>query len=168
MSRRILLVEDDPVARKVLILMLQRANFEVVVAEDGDKGVEMWEQGGCDVVLMDVQMPRMDGLEATRLIREKERSRGGHSPIIALTAHALKMDEEKCLDAGMDAYVSKPIDLKECLQLIGETLKKLAMLGDREQATMENSFCRIQSNMDNSSRIVLAIALNPWPVISFI
>ena len=66
----------------------------------------------------------MSGFEATAAIRDKERARGGHTPIVAMTAHALKEDEERCLNAGMDTYISKPIDLKECLQLIGETLKK--------------------------------------------
>jgi CheY-like chemotaxis protein len=67
---------------------------------------------------MDIQMPRMDGLEATRLIREKERTCGGHTPIIAVTAHALKKDEERCFAAGMDGFISKPIDFKKCLEMI--------------------------------------------------
>ncbi len=87
--------------------------------------VEMWEDGEYDLILMDVQMPRMNGFEATGAIRENERARGGHIPIVAMTAHALKEDEERCLDAGMDAYVSKPIDFKVCLQVIGDTLKKI-------------------------------------------
>ena len=104
--------------------MLQRSNYEIDIAEDGRKVVEMWEDGEYDLILMDVQMPRMTGFEATGAIRENERTRGGHIPIVAMTAHALKEDEERCLDAGMDAYVSKPIDFKVCLQVIGETLKK--------------------------------------------
>jgi len=69
-------------------------------------------------VLMDVQMPRMDGLEATRVIREKEGTRGGHTPIVAITAYALQKDEDKCLAAGMDAYISKPVDFKKMLETI--------------------------------------------------
>jgi CheY-like chemotaxis protein len=74
---------------------------------------------------MDVQMPRLNGFEATSAIREKEKERErGHTPIIALTAHAFKEDEEKCLAAGMDAYVSKPVDFKNCLEVIRELLDK--------------------------------------------
>ncbi len=74
--------------------------------------------GKYDLVLMDVQMPLMDGLEATRAIREKEGRRGGHIPIVAITAYALRKDEEQCLAAGMDAYVSKPVDFKKLFNTI--------------------------------------------------
>ena len=110
---RILVVEDDSVINEVFAVMLQRSGFDVAVAEDGVRGVEMWEDGNFDVVLMDVQMPRMNGFEATRAIREKEFVRGGHTLIIAVTAFALHNDELKCLAAGMDAYISKPIDFKK-------------------------------------------------------
>ena len=115
---RILFVDDDAVMRKIFLLMLQRAGFEVDVAEDGLTGVEMWEKGAYDIVLMDVQMPRMDGFEATIAIREKERARGGHTPIIAVTAYALEKDKAECRAVGMDAYLSKPIDFKKCIELI--------------------------------------------------
>lgn len=123
---RLLVGEDDQVTGKVLGMMLQKAEYETDFAENGRKVVEMWESGNYDLILMDVQMPLMNGFEATAAIREKEQSRGGHIPILAMTAHALKEDEERCLVAGMDAYVSKPIDFKKCLDLIGETLKKQA------------------------------------------
>jgi CheY-like chemotaxis protein len=121
---RILVAEDDQVTRKVLGMMLQMAKYETDFAEHGQKVVEKWENGKYDLILMDVQMPHMNGIEATAAIREKERNKGGHTPIVAMTAHALKEDEERCFAAGMDAYISKPLDLKECLQLIGETLKE--------------------------------------------
>jgi CheY-like chemotaxis protein len=121
---RLLLAEDDQVTRKVLAMMLQMAKYETDFAENGQKVVEMWGNGKYDLILMDVQMPLKNGFEATAAIREKERTRGGHIPIVAMTAHALKEDEERCLAAGMDAYISKPIDLKACLQVIGETLRK--------------------------------------------
>ena len=120
---RLLVAEDEPVTRQFLGFFLQRANFETDFAENGQKVVEMWENGEYDLILMDVQMPLMTGFEATAAIREKERTRSGHIPIIAMTAHALKEDEKRCLDAGMDAYISKPIDFMACLQLIRETLK---------------------------------------------
>ena len=121
---RLLVAEDEQITRKFLGMMLQRANYEVDFAENGKRVVEMWEKGEYDLVLMDVQMPLLNGFEATAAIREKERARGGHTPIVAMTAYAMKEDEERCLAAGMNAYISKPIDLRECLQLIGETLKK--------------------------------------------
>jgi CheY-like chemotaxis protein len=104
--------------------MLQRSNYDIDFAEDGQKVVEMWENGKYELILMDVQMPCMTGFEATGAIREKERRHGGHIPIVAMTAHALKEDKQRCFDAGMDAYISKPIDFQVCLQLIEETLKK--------------------------------------------
>jgi two-component system, OmpR family, response regulator len=115
---RILVVDDDPVISKVLAVMLQRADYEVDLALDGLMGVEMWESGNYALVLMDVQMPRMNGFEATRVIREKERTRGGRTPIMAITAYALHKDKEECLAAGMDAYISKPIDFKRCIEMI--------------------------------------------------
>ena len=104
--------------------MLQRLNHEVCFAENGQIAVDMWEGGEFDLILMDIQMPIMNGFEATAAIREKEHSRGGHTPIIAVTAHASKDDEKKCIRAGMDAYISKPIDFKKALQLIGDIIKK--------------------------------------------
>ena len=115
---RILVVDDDAVMRKVFSVMLQRADFEVDVAGDGLIGVEMWEKGNYDLVLMDVQMPRMNGFEATYTIREKEQTRGGRTPIVAVTGYALDKDKEECLAAGMDAYLSKPIDFKKCIETI--------------------------------------------------
>jgi signal transduction histidine kinase/ActR/RegA family two-component response regulator len=122
---RLLIAEDDSIIRQILGTMLQRSNYEIAFAEHGEKAVEMWESGEYDLILMDVQMPRLNGFEATAAIREKEGSRGGHIPIIAMTAHALKEDEERCLVAGMDAYISKPIDFEKTRQVIAETLKKI-------------------------------------------
>ena len=119
---RILIAEDDPTIRQILGRMLQMAKYEIDFAENGQKAVEMMEHGVYDLMLMDVQMPLLNGFEATAAIREKERTNGGHIPIIAMTAHALKEDEERCLAAGMDAYISKPIDFKRTLQVIWETL----------------------------------------------
>jgi signal transduction histidine kinase/CheY-like chemotaxis protein len=123
---RLLIAEDDDTIRQVLGEMLRMSKYETDFAENGQLVVKMWENGKYDLILMDVQMPLMNGFEATAAIREKERTLGGHIPIIAMTAHALKEDEDRCLDAGMDAYISKPIDFMTCLQLIGETLKNSA------------------------------------------
>jgi PAS domain S-box-containing protein len=120
----LLLAEDDPTIWQVLGLMLTKSNFLLDIAEDGRKAVEMWEMGEYDLVLMDVQMPRLDGFEATRAIREMERMRGGHTSIIAMTAHASKEDEEICLAAGMDAFISKPIDFSLALRMTREIIKQ--------------------------------------------
>jgi PAS domain S-box-containing protein len=121
---RLLLAEDDQTIRYMLQVMLQRSNYEIDIAENGQEAVKMWESGNYDLILMDVQMPGMNGFEATAAIRGEEGSRGGHIPIIAMTAHSLKEDENRCLAAGMDAYISKPIDFKVCRHMINETLKK--------------------------------------------
>jgi CheY-like chemotaxis protein len=117
--RRLLLAEDDATISEILGVLLRRENYQVDCAENGLRAVELWQQGEYDLVLMDVQMPLLNGFEATRAIREQERESGGlHTPIIAMTAHAQREDEQKCLDAGMDAHISKPIDLPLTLQVI--------------------------------------------------
>ena len=113
-----MIAEDDPTIRQVLGTMLERLRYQVDFAEDGQKVVEMWQQGGYDLILMDVQMPRQDGFQATRAIRDQER--GERIPIIAMTAHAMKEDEKRCIAAGMDGYISKPIDFRECLEKVKE------------------------------------------------
>ncbi len=123
---RLLVAEDDQMIVKVLGSMLRLAKFDVDFAENGQKAVEMWERGGYDLILMDIQMPKMNGFEATKAIRGKESAHGGHIPIIAITAHAFKEDEQRCLDIGMDAYISKPIDFMACLQLIRNNLNNAA------------------------------------------
>ena len=111
---RILLAEDNPVNRKVARGLIERQGHSVTCVEDGLLAVEALLQSTYDLVFMDVQMPRMDGLEATICIREAESLRSlKPTPIIALTAHALKGDEERCLRAGMDDYLSKPIQLDD-------------------------------------------------------
>ncbi|MBT1071272.1 ATP-binding protein [Pelotalea chapellei] len=120
---RVLLAEDDPTIRQLLGNMLIKSRYELDVAEDGCEAVEMWEKGNYDLVLMDIQMPRLDGFEATHAIREKERVRGGHTAIIAVTAHASKEDVQKCLASGMDAYVPKPIDFKNLFTVMREAIK---------------------------------------------
>jgi CheY-like chemotaxis protein len=121
---RLLLAEDDPVTRQVIGIMLKHSNFDLDIAENGMQAVEKWEQGNYDLVLMDVQMPHMDGLAATAAIREKERAIGSHTLIVAMTAHAYSEDEMRCLAAGMDAYISKPIDMKKCIAMIMELIGK--------------------------------------------
>jgi signal transduction histidine kinase/CheY-like chemotaxis protein len=109
----ILVAEDNPVNEKVLCAWLVRAGHSFEVAHNGGEALAAVERTGFDLILMDVQMPGMDGLTATRAIRVKERSTGRRTPILALTAHALNGDREICLEAGMDGYVSKPVRTDE-------------------------------------------------------
>ncbi len=114
---RILLAEDNSVNQKLAVILLQKAGFSIDTVDDGSQAVKRVKEGHYNAVLMDVQMPKMDGLEATAQIRAEERP-GNHIPIIAMTAHALKGDRERCLEAGMDDYVSKPLDIKNLLQVL--------------------------------------------------
>jgi two-component system, sensor histidine kinase and response regulator len=106
---RILLAEDNAVNRRVAVGLLEKRGYEVLVAANGLEVLETLARETVDAILMDVQMPEMGGLEATAAIRASERKRGGHLPIVAMTAHAMKGDRERCLEAGMDDYVSKPV-----------------------------------------------------------
>jgi CheY-like chemotaxis protein len=121
-SLKILLVEDNPVNRALAFRLLQRRGSFVAVAGDGREALAALEKQIFDLVLMDVQMPEMDGLEATAAIREREKRTGTHLPIIAMTAAAMKGDRERCLEAGMDGYISKPIRAEELFEVIESLL----------------------------------------------
>jgi CheY-like chemotaxis protein len=111
-ARRALLAEDNDINALLVRKMLERLGWQVERVASGGAAVEAAERGGFGVALMDVQMPGMDGYEATRRIRAREATAGGHLQIIALTANAMKGDEELCRKAGMDLYVPKPIGLE--------------------------------------------------------
>jgi PAS domain S-box-containing protein len=130
---RILLAEDSLVNQKLAVGLLQRQGHSVHVANTGKEAVVALGHEPFDVVLMDVQMPEMDGLEATKLIRAREQKEGGHVPIIAMTAHALQGDRETCLDAGMDGYLAKPIRTERLL----ESLQTVAGNSDQEEPVTE-------------------------------
>jgi len=119
---RILVAEDNVVNQKLLVRLLEKRGHVVLVAKNGRDALAAVEQYQFDVVLMDVQMPEMDGLEATVAIRAREQGGAAHLPIVALTAHAMKGDEERCLQSGMDAYVSKPIQPDTLFQAIDRVL----------------------------------------------
>jgi two-component system, sensor histidine kinase and response regulator len=114
----ILLAEDNATNQTLAIILLEKQGHTVAVAGNGQEALAALEKESFDLVLMDVQMPEMDGFEATARIRAKEKRTGQHIPIIAMTAHAMKGDRERCLDAGMDGYVSKPIQPRELTQVI--------------------------------------------------
>ncbi|MGB9894005.1 MAG: response regulator, partial [Candidatus Saccharicenans sp.] len=120
----ILLAEDNPINQKVAVHLLQKKGHQVTVVETGQQVLEKLGQEIFDLVLMDVQMPVMDGFEATRIIRQQEKSSGDHLPIVAMTAHAMKGDREKCLEAGMDDYVSKPLYPEELYKAIERAIAR--------------------------------------------
>jgi PAS domain S-box-containing protein len=119
----VLLAEDNAVNQTLTVRLLEKRGYSVIVAGNGLEAVEAFENNQFDVVLMDIQMPEMDGFEATAAIRAKEKLTGGHVPIIAMTAHALKGDQERCISAGMDGYVSKPIRTSELFSTIESMLQ---------------------------------------------
>jgi len=132
---RILLVEDSPYNQKLAVGLLEKRGHRVTVAENGRQAVSLSGTGKFDLILMDVQMPEMDGLEATRAIRARERFSGEHTPIIAMTAQATIGDRERCLQAGMDEYLSKPIRPR----LLYETLERVLAESCSEPPVLEVS-----------------------------
>jgi two-component system sensor histidine kinase/response regulator len=123
---RFLLAEDNPINQRLAVRLLEKQGHSVVVAGNGKETLRALEHQEFDVVLMDVQMPEMDGLEATAAIREREKGSGKHIPIVAMTAQAMKGDRELCLAAGMDGYVAKPIQPERLWQAITEILPETA------------------------------------------
>jgi CheY-like chemotaxis protein len=129
----ILVAEDNPVNQKLAVRLLEKLGHQVHLVDNGEAAVRTVNSRAFDVVLMDLQMPVMGGLAACTAIREQERARGTHIPIIAMTAHAMQGDRGRCLQAGMDGYVSKPIDAKKLL----ETIEQL--VGNRVATVPEGS-----------------------------
>jgi signal transduction histidine kinase/DNA-binding response OmpR family regulator/HPt (histidine-containing phosphotransfer) domain-containing protein len=119
---RVLLAEDNPVNQRLVVKLMEKQGHTVVVTGNGKEALAALEGGRFQVVLMDVQMPEMGGFEAVGVIREVEKTTGAHIPVIAMTAHALKGDRERCLEAGMDAYVSKPIQARLLFEAIASVV----------------------------------------------
>ncbi|MGI9086446.1 MAG: response regulator [Chthoniobacterales bacterium] len=117
---RILLAEDNAINRAVAIGILEKQGHKLTYACNGREAVDACKLGVFDVILMDIQMPEMDGFEATRLIREMQMAHGTHTPIVAMTAHAMAGDRERCLAGGMDGYVSKPLSKAKLLQAVAD------------------------------------------------
>jgi CheY-like chemotaxis protein/HPt (histidine-containing phosphotransfer) domain-containing protein len=115
---RVLLAEDNAVNQKLMVRLLEKWGHQAAVAANGREALAALEKEHFDVVLMDVQMPEIGGFEATAAIRAREAEAGGHLPVVAMTAHAMKGDRERCLAAGMDGYIAKPIQAHELLEAI--------------------------------------------------
>ena len=114
----VLVAEDNPSNQKLIAILLQKMGFEVTLADNGVQALEECGSQSFDIILMDMQMPTMNGYDATRQLR----SQGVKTPIIAVTANAMTGDEEKCIDVGCDGYLSKPIDRNKLQELIGQHL----------------------------------------------
>ncbi|MCF8366257.1 MAG: response regulator [Bacteroidales bacterium] len=117
-SYNVLLAEDNLINQKLANGLLQNLGCKVTIVDNGKKAVEIANENTFDIIFMDIQMPEMDGYEATGIIRDMEKTKGTHTPIIAMTAHAMKGDREKCINAGMDEYITKPISLKSLTDAI--------------------------------------------------
>lgn len=147
-SLRILVAEDTPANQKVVQAILQKRGHLVEIAQNGREAVDMFWEHDFEVVLMDVQMPTMDGYQATRVIRESEEENDNHIPIIAMTAHAMEGDRERCLSAGMDDYISKPIDARNLIRLVERRVRKAAKLRARPPQEAEPTSAAESSPID--------------------
>ena len=137
-STKILVVEDNKVNTKVLLLLLEPFKFKCETVENGREAVEAVRNSNYNLILMDCHMPKMDGFEATQIIRQQEQVSGGHKPIIAVTALNTESDKKKCLDAGMDDHISKPIDRQILYEKLNYWLKK-DVQSDAKRASVNSS-----------------------------
>jgi signal transduction histidine kinase/CheY-like chemotaxis protein len=171
--QRILLVEDSVPNQKVALAMLQSHGHNVVVANDGHEAVGLFGAQDFDAILMDIQMPGMDGFTCTSEIRAAESGTGRHIPIVAMTAHALAGDRERCLAAGMDDYVSKPIRREDLFRALSAATASqrnlvdfsgvLSQLGDDREALREIVAAYVTETRENLERLPATIASGAWP-----
>ena len=170
--RRVLLVEDNEINRRVALGLLRSRGHQAVVAENGQEAVNTLSEQEFDVVLMDMQMPVMDGYEATAEIRKREHQTGGHIPIVAMTAEAMRGDRERCLAVGMDDYVVKPIDPAEMYRAI-ERFPALCLPADagiREGETPGEPFAAEQhgsAGASSSQKEILQTASETTPAVDW-
>jgi len=120
MAKTILIVEDDPKSLTLLRDLLQVSGYKTIEATDGKQGVELTKSKKPDLILMDIMMPEMDGIEATRILKADVTTR--NIPILALTSYAMKGDKERILEVGCDGYLSKPFDIQKALKMVTEYL----------------------------------------------
>jgi len=146
-SFKILLVEDNLVNQEVAVSMLVKRNHSVVIAKNGVEALKVIFREPFDIVLMDIQMPLMNGFEATRKIRQMETANGGHIPIIGLTANAMNSDRDKCINAGMDDYISKPVQLNILMETIARFGKQAIIKTDNKAEDGAACNCGINMNI---------------------
>lgn len=146
----ILVAEDTPANQKVITAILNKRGHQCTIANNGREAIECLRNDLFDVVLMDVQMPTMDGLQATTMIREQEAESNDHIPIIAMTAYAMRGDRDKCIAAGMDAYIPKPIDAKKLMHLLERYANKFS----QNRSTIDQNTAVSSTKVDqNSSQV---------------
>ena len=161
----VLVADDSPTNRHLAKSLLVKRGHTVVTANDGHEAVAAFEKGGIDIILMDVSMPECDGLEATGAIREREEAAGSHVPIIALTAHAMDGDRERCLQVGMDAYVSKPFNADELFATMaslvrsgpvepGSVVKVAPSVDEGAALNRHEALQRVEGNLDLLAEMV--------------
>jgi CheY-like chemotaxis protein/HPt (histidine-containing phosphotransfer) domain-containing protein len=157
---KVLLAEDSPLNQRLAVGMLNKYGHQVDVASNGREAVELCrrDENEYDVILMDVQMPEMDGLQAARLLRTETPQSGRRAPIIAMTAQAMKGDRERCMAAGMDDYVSKPIRPRELFAAIRRTLGAQAIFGAGEGEPSYDEASQAQSGRDASGLVNWEVA----------
>jgi CheY-like chemotaxis protein len=134
-SLKILLAEDNLVNQKLASLLLEKRSHIVTIVRNGKEALAALGRGRFDLVLMDIQMPEMDGFEATIILREREKTNGGHQPVVAMTALAMNGDRDRCIEAGMDGYISKPIRPQE----LDEVLDRYVALINGEPSQDESA-----------------------------
>jgi len=120
--KTILIAEDDFVSRKIVNKYLTEKGYKIINASNGLEALTLYQKENPHLILMDIRMPEVDGFTATKMIRDHEKQTGVHIPIIAVTAFAIQGDREKCLEAGMDEYFSKPVDLSKLIEMIEKIL----------------------------------------------
>lgn len=117
-GKKILVAEDNEANQFLIKAITKSYNWDITLVDDGEQAVEEFKKQSFDLILMDVQMPIMNGYEATKIIRELEKETETHTPIIALTAYAMKSDKDQCIEAGMDNYLSKPFKRQQFLDIV--------------------------------------------------
>ncbi|WP_437191499.1 response regulator [Planctomicrobium sp. SH527] len=157
---RILLAEDNKVNQKLAIGLLEKWGHHVTLAGNGLQAITHWEQLPFDLVIMDIQMPEMDGLQATRAIRALEETRGGHIPIIAMTAHAMAGDREQCLNSGMDGYVTKPLRMHDLRSAIARFFPQDGLI--TEPVTADSEDAEQGDVVENANRTETVVRRLNW------
>ena len=160
---RVLLAEDVEFNQMVACSMLSQFGIDVDVASDGEQAVAAWRDGSYDLILMDCQMPLMDGYQATEAIRQQEQQRGqGRIPVVALTANAMKSDRDKCLESGMDDFLSKPVEMEMLGKILGKSLQSLhqqddvsseSVVATRQMASVDKSLVD-QDKLDSMRKMM--------------